>query len=210
MPAPFFIRSAGIFIDWSVGRPACDEREARTDVRSCHIGMIVETQKLILKLYEQKDRDDFVRLLTDERVMKYVDKGVMSTEAAGALWEKMMGLYDQGVDTVWAVFSKEDGAYIGNASIRPRPEKPVDWEIGYYLVPDAWGNGLGSELAKRLVEYGFEDLGLDAVFATVDYENAPSRRILEKAGLSFYGEIVDEQGPFCLYHVARSPRTKKA
>jgi ribosomal-protein-alanine N-acetyltransferase len=163
----------------------------------------IETQRLTLKLYEEKDRECFVRLLTDERVMKYVDKGVMSMDAAGALWEKMMGMYAQGVDTIWAVFSKEDGSYVGNASIRPRPEKPSDWEIGYYLVTGAWGKGLGSELAKRLVEYGFDDLKLDAVFATVDYENGPSRKILEKAGMSFFEEIVDEQGPFCLYRVAR-------
>jgi ribosomal-protein-alanine N-acetyltransferase len=128
----------------------------------------------------------------------------MSAEAAGALWEKMTGMYRQGVDTVWAVFSKEDGFYIGNASIRPRPEKPSDWEIGYYLVQEAWGKGLGSELAKRLVEYGFENLALDAVFATVDYENGPSRKILEKAGMSFYEELVDDQGPFCLYRIDRS------
>ena len=171
---------------------------------------VIETERLILKLYEEKDREAFVRLLTDERVMKYVDKGVMSPEAAEALWNKMMGLYGQGVDTVWAVFSKEDGGYLGNASIRPRPEKLSDWEVGYYLMPGAWGKGLGSDLAKRLVEYGFEDLGLDAVFATVDYENGPSRRILEKAGMTFFEELVDEQGPFCLYRIVRSPPTKKA
>lgn len=161
----------------------------------------IETERLILKLYEENDRESFVGLLTDERVMKYVDKGVMSPHAAEALWNKMMGWYGQGMDTVWAVFSKEDGSYLGNASIRPRLEKPSDWEVGYYLVPGAWGKGFGSELAKRLVEYGFEDLGLEAVFATVDYENVPSRRILEKAGMSFFEELVDEQGPFCLYRV---------
>jgi RimJ/RimL family protein N-acetyltransferase len=164
---------------------------------------LVETERLILKLYEEDDREKFVRLLTDERVMKYVDKGVMSAEAAGALWEKMMGLYRQGVDTIWAVFSKEDGSYMGNASIRPRPEKSSDWEIGYYLVPGVWGKGLGTELAKRLVEYSFDDLGMDAVYATVDYENGPSRRILEKAGMKFYEEISDDQGPFCLYRMQR-------
>lgn len=163
----------------------------------------IETERLLLKLYEEKDRESFVSLLTDERVMKYVDKGVMSMEAAEALWNKIAGLYGQGVDTIWAVFEKESGAYLGNASIRPRPEKPVDWEIGYYLVTEAWGRGFGTELARRLVEHGFEELKLGEVFATVDYENGPSRRILEKAGMSFFEELVDEQGPFCLYRVVK-------
>lgn len=163
----------------------------------------IETERCILRLYEEADRANFVALLTDERVMQYVDKGVMSPEAAGALWEKMAGMYEKGVDTIWAVIAKDDGRYIGNASIRPMVEEPANWEIGYYLREEEWGKGLGTELAARLAKYGFETMGLGAVYATVDYENLPSRRILEKAGLSFYRELVDEQGPFCLYRVVR-------
>lgn len=164
----------------------------------------IETERLILDLYDEKDRASFLALLTDENVMRYVDKGVMSAEAAGALWERMRRMYaEQAVDSIWAVFDKRDGKYVGNASIRPRPERPEDWEISYYLVEDAWGKGYGTELAIRLVEYGFDVKKLPAVFATVDYENAPSRRILEKAGMSFFEELVDEQGPFCLYRVGR-------
>jgi RimJ/RimL family protein N-acetyltransferase len=162
----------------------------------------IETDRLILKPYTPAERDAFIALLTDERVMEYVDKGVMSPEAAGALWRKMMDeMYPRGVDTIWAVFARDDGRYVGNASIRPMPEKPQNWEIGYYLRFGEWGKGFGTELARRLVGYGFEELELEAVFATVDYENAPSRKILQKAGMSFYEEAVDEQGTFCVYRV---------
>lgn len=164
----------------------------------------IETERLVLKLYTPAEREAFVALLSDERVMEYVDKGVMSPEAAGALWWKMMDeMYPHGVDTIWAVFARDDGRYIGNASIRPMPEKKENREIGYYLRAEEWGKGFGSELANRLVRYGFEGLGLEAVFATVDYENGPSRKILQKAGMSFYEEAIDEQGPFCVYRVMR-------
>jgi RimJ/RimL family protein N-acetyltransferase len=165
---------------------------------------VIETERLILKLYEEKGRVDFIALLTDERVMRYVDKGVMSPEAAGALWEKMMTLYGQGVDTIWAVFARDDGRYVGNASIRPRTERRSDREIGYYLLEAEWGKGLGTELARALVEYGFEKLGLRAVYATVDYRNGASIRILEKVGMCFYEEIMDEQGTFCVYRIVRN------
>jgi RimJ/RimL family protein N-acetyltransferase len=163
----------------------------------------IGTERLILALYEEKDRAPFIALLSDENVMRYVDKGVMSPEAAGTLWDRLRRMYGEGVDSIWAVFLKEDGSYVGNASVRPRPEKKEDWEISYYLIEAAWGKGFGTELAKRLVAYGFDALGLPAVFATVDYENAPSRKILKKAGMSFYEELVDEQGAFCLYRVGK-------
>ena len=165
----------------------------------------IETERLVLDLYAEKDRASFIALLTDENVMRYVDKGVMSAPAADALFERMQRMYaEQGVDSIWAVYDKSDGRYIGNASIRPRPEKEQDWEISYYLIEDAWGKGYGTELAKRLVEYGFEVLKLPAVYATVDYENAASRKILEKAGMSFFEELLDEQGPFALYRIAKA------
>jgi ribosomal-protein-alanine N-acetyltransferase len=164
----------------------------------------IETERLLLKLYTSAEREKFIALLTDGRVMRYVDKGVMSPEAAGALWRKMMDeMYPRGVDTIWAVFVRDDGRYVGNASIRPMPEKKENWEIGYYLRAEEWGRGFGTEVARRLVGYGFEELELEEVFATVDYENGPSRKILEKAGMGFYEEAIDEQGPLCVYRVVR-------
>jgi RimJ/RimL family protein N-acetyltransferase len=170
----------------------------------------METERLLLKLYTPAEQEAFIALLTDERVMLYVDKGVMSPESAGALWRKLTDeWYPRGVDTIWAVFARDDGRYVGNASIRPMVEKQQNWEIGYYLRAEEWGKGFGTELAERLVRYGFEALGLEAVFATVDYENAPSRKILEKAGMSFYEELIDEQGPFCMYRVITQKRNEK-
>lgn len=167
--------------------------------------LLITTKRLRLKLYEEKDRENFIALLSDERVMRYVDKGVLSPEAAGALWKKLLDeMYPRGVDTIWAVFALDDGRYIGNASLRPRTENPAQWEIGYYLREEEWGKGIGTELAGALVEYGFENMGLNAVYATVDYENLASRRILEKAGMSFFEEVTDEQGPFCLYRVRKT------
>jgi ribosomal-protein-alanine N-acetyltransferase len=169
---------------------------------------MIETERLLLKPYEAKDREDFIALLTDERVMRYVDKGVMSAAAAGALWDRMMGLYARGEDTIWGVFARDDGRYIGNASIRPMVERRENWEIGYYLRASEWGRGFGTELAVRLMRYGFETMNLLEVYATVDYENLASRRILEKAGMSFFEELRDEQGPFCLYRVV-TPATRR-
>lgn len=165
----------------------------------------IETARLTLSLYTEREHDAFIELLTDPDVMKYVDKGVLNARQAEALWSKLMNeWYPKGVDTIWAVFAKDDGRYVGNASIRPRPEKQKDWEIGYYLLPEEWGKGYGSEIAKRLVSYSFDVLGLNEVFATVDIENIGSRRVLEKAGLSFFRKEYDEKGAFYVYR-SRNP-----
>ena len=162
--------------------------------------MQIETDRLRFSLYTEREHDDFVRLMTDSAVMKYVDKGVLTVPQAEAFWARLTDqLYPKGVDTIWAVFAKDDGRYVGNASVRPRPERQKDWEIGYYLKTEEWGKGLASEIAGRLVSYSSEALRLGEIYATVDVENLASRRVLEKAGLSFFRKEYDEQGVFYVY-----------
>lgn len=160
----------------------------------------IETERLILSLYTDREHDHFIRLLTDPVVMKYVDKGVLSVAQAESLWKRLTGRwYPQGVDTIWAVCAKTDGRYVGNASLRPRPEKPKDWEIGYYLRPEEWSKGFATEIACRLVGYAFGALDLSEVYATVDVENHASRRVLEKVGMELYREEHAASGAVYVY-----------
>src|SRR6185503_18944478 len=152
-----------------------------------HFMSRIETDRLVLALYTDRDRANFIELLTDPVVMRYVDRGALTLENAEALWQKLIHeFYPNGVETIWAVFAKDDGRYVGNASLRPRPERQKDWEIGYYLKPAQWGNGFATEIASRLVRYGFEIAGLDKIYATVDEENAASIHVLEKCGLKLH------------------------
>lgn len=162
----------------------------------------IETERLEFRLYTEDERFDFIKLLTDPAVMKYVDKGVLDSKQAEALWRKLMTQsYPAGVDTIWAAFAKDGGRYIGNASIRPRPERREDWEIGYYLAAADWGKGFGTEMAARLVRYGFEELELPAVYATVYAENVASRKLLEKIGMSIYAKPASEIQTYYLYRI---------
>ena len=169
--------------------------------------MRIETQRLLLSLYTEREHDTFVKLVTDPLVMRYVDKGVLTVPQAEGLWTRLVDeWYPQGVDTIWAVFAKDNGRYVGNASVRPRPERQKDWEIGYYLLPDEWGKGFASEIADRLVHYSFDALGLEEIFATVDVDNLASRRVLEKVGLSFFRKEYDEKGVFYVYRRGNGER----
>jgi len=165
----------------------------------------IETERLTLALYTERDKNDFVRLLTDPVVMRYVDKGPLSPKQAAFLWQQLtQEFYPAGIDTVWAVFAKDDGRYVGNASLRPRPERLQDWEIGYYLKPAEWGKGFATEIALRLVSYGLEVAGLDEVFATVDKENRASINVLKKAGLSMFRKEYDDRRVFNVYRLRKS------
>ncbi len=174
----------------------------------------METERLIFRLYGENEKRLLIELLTDEAVMKHVDTGVFTKEKAELLWEKLTGeFYPTGKNTIYAVFAKDDKRYIGHCSIRPRPEKTEDWEIGYILRTEEWGKGFATEIAVRLIEYGFRELNLPEIFATIDDENLNSAKVAEKAGMKFSHFEYDGQGRFSVYSIKAeahaSPRAQK-
>jgi len=54
--------------------------------------------------------------------------------------------------------------------------------ISYWIHPDHWGTGYGTEAVELFVEYGFEQLGLHKVVAEVIDFNEVSKHLLEKIG----------------------------
>jgi [ribosomal protein S5]-alanine N-acetyltransferase len=64
-------------------------------------------------------------------------------------------------------------------------------EIGCYLRPDRWGEGLGTEVARLLLELAFTRLGLHRVQATTDPENVAAKRVLEHVNMRHEGTHLD-------------------
>jgi [ribosomal protein S5]-alanine N-acetyltransferase len=73
-------------------------------------------------------------------------------------------------------------------------------EFGWYLAPPHWGSGYATAISALFLEFGFETLGLSAITASCDPDNAASRRVLEKSGLALAGEET--------VHTWRGPRPR--
>ena len=67
-------------------------------------------------------------------------------------------------------------------------------ELGYVLARDQWGHGYATEVARRLIVFGFNELGLRRITATCHPDNFASARVLEKAGMHFEKTLRDDLG----------------
>lgn len=157
----------------------------------------VVTDRLALRAYAPEDEDHFVGILGDPRVTRWmgvptrplreVFRSVVTAEPA---WD------------IWAIWAGD--VYVGHGELKPSPDPHVDGhELVYALVPDAWGRGLGTEIAEGITKHGLETLGLDAVHATVAPENEASLRLLRRLGYVDAGSWVDDDGDETLWLVRR-------
>lgn len=62
-------------------------------------------------------------------------------------------------------------------------------ELGYSLSEDYWGQGIMTEAARRLLQYGFETLGLDSVMIRTGTTNERSQRVIDKCGFHYEGTL---------------------
>ena len=166
------------------------------------VELVLETERLRLIPFGLDDLDIAQALLCDEAVMKYVADPLPPEEVA----EQMRNYVKRGAGGrigIWCVVRKDTGQKIGDCVLLPVPieTEVYDWdllseqtypdapiEVGYLLIPDAWGQGFATEICTRLVRFAFEETALDQVVATVDSDNHTSRRVLEKCGLRFIGQ----------------------
>jgi RimJ/RimL family protein N-acetyltransferase len=148
----------------------------------------LETLRLSMRVFTPDDLDDLCTLNCDPGVMKYIADGKPSTrdEVAGALrrFIRYPKVYaDLGV---WHASRRDTGAFIGFFALN-YAGRSTDIEVGYRLLRNAWGLGFATEGATALVQFGFDELGLDRIIGVTHPDNKASQNVLMKAGLEDRG-----------------------
>lgn len=108
----------------------------------------------------------------------------------------------EGKGVTLAITLKEDATLIGAIGLVASPAHNRA-ELGYWIGVPYWGNGYCTEAAVALIEYGFETLGYHKVHAHYLAKNPASGRVMEKAGMTFEGELVDHVNKDGEYHTVR-------
>lgn len=144
----------------------------------------LDTQRLALREIGAADIEALYRLDRDPGVMRYIGDGSVGTlEGATAAVARAIRYYAlyPGLGK-WRAEERASGRFVGWFSLNYVP-RTVEVEVGYRLLPSAWGHGFATEGARALLTYGFETLGLYRIIGLTHPDNGASQRVLQKAGL---------------------------
>ena len=163
---------------------------------------LIRTARLTLRPASVGDLDALHRIWTDPAVGEFLWDGeaIPKERVEAAVREGTADFARHGFG-LW-VATERGGAVIGFCGLRPLDYAP-GVEILYGLAPSLWGMGYATEAAVAVLRYGLEEAGLDRVLGIVDKENAASRRVLEKIGMTFDGETLHEGREERRYSVTR-------
>ena len=144
-----------------------------------------KTSRLNLRRFHREDATHLYELDGDPQVMRYINGGVASSR--NQINKQILPLFmsfDHALFGFWAVEKQDNDEFLGWLSFRPSAADPAIVEIGYRLKKAAWRHGYATEGARLLIDQGFSEHGVQGITATTYEENLPSRRVMEKLGMS--------------------------
>jgi RimJ/RimL family protein N-acetyltransferase len=167
---------------------------------------IVETQNLMLRHLEPDDLDRLYALYQDPEVRRHFPEGTLSlAETKEELDWFLDGHPEYPQLGLWATIHKPSRQFIGRCGLLPWSiDGRFEVEVAYLLDKAYWGQGLGTEAAQAVLDYGFEQLQLTRLICLIEKDNLASIKVARKIGMTFEKEGSDENGPFLLYSRSKS------
>jgi aminoglycoside 6'-N-acetyltransferase len=150
----------------------------------------METQRLVLRAFEDRDIQPFAGYRSDPEVARYQGWEAPYSLAQAAQFVEEMKARTPGEPGQWyqvAVQQKAGGDLIGDCAFQRLAEDPRQAEVGFTLARSFQGQGYASEVMTALLDYLFGELRLHRVRANCDPQNRASIRLLERVGMRHEG-----------------------
>lgn len=153
--------------------------------------IILETKRLILRHLIMEDLADLFALYSDPEIRQYFPEGVLNLEETKEELEWHMNGHPKYPELgLWATIHKETSKFIGRCGLLPwEIDGKLEVEIAYLLDKSFWHQGLATEAAQGILNYGFEKLNLPRLICLIDPENIASQRVAERIGMTLERKV---------------------
>lgn len=149
--------------------------------------VVAETERLTMRQWRDGDRAEFLRNLNSDSVMRWLG-GPQDEPIYGVLFDRVASYQRDFGHTLWIVERKADGAMLGFCGIKrvnaPGAPNPGDFEVGWRLREDAWGQGIAKEAAIASLDLAFGRFQARHVVAFTVAGNAASWGLMVRLGMS--------------------------
>jgi ribosomal-protein-alanine N-acetyltransferase len=152
------------------------------------------TERMQLVALSLEHLNPMFRMRSDPDVMRYIPRTLAKTNAdVEALIQMIHERFQQKLAINWAMIKTADKQMIGYIGLVNIDAENDHAEIGYILLPEFQKNGFMHEAMQAVIDFSFEKLCVHRLSATVDPENTPSSKILEKCGFKLEGHLREHE-----------------
>jgi len=134
---------------------------------------------IVLSKFRPCDFSDYFRLVNDSQVMAMITERAIPDDEARRDYDTLLQANDLHPELgQFRIVDEHHGHFIGLAKLAVSDTDAQAAELGYMILPEYWGQGIASQVARMLMRLAREQPQLKSVFAIIDPANLPSRKIL--------------------------------
>jgi RimJ/RimL family protein N-acetyltransferase len=168
---------------------------------------MLETERLLLRLPEEADAAALVPLFSDAEAMRYIGLGETGglEDSVEQVAKMKRGWNEDGFGR-FIVLRKVDRAVVGRVGLlawdpavwrngtRAEIGAHAELELGWMVLPSAWGNGYATEAAAEVRDWAFDELRPERLISLIHPENERSARVAVKIGEHLEREVMTQRG----------------
>lgn len=152
---------------------------------------ILATSRLTLRYITVRDKEALMPILADAEVMKYSIIGVHDQKQIRQFIEQRLLSYLEHGFGLYALIDQQNQELIGYCGFFIQSvEQQKEVEIGYRLAKKYWGQGLATEAARAVLEYGQQRYNFQRFVCLIEPENICSVKVALKLGMKFEKKLV--------------------
>ena len=147
----------------------------------------IKNERILLREIESSDLEHVFRGLSHPQVIKHYGVHFKSLEET----EEQMKWFSDPKQSWFAICSLDNLEFLGAGGLNDISRTHKKAEIGLWLLPDYWGQGLMQEAIPLICDYGFDQLGLHRIEGFVESDNENCKRALSKLNFELEGTMKD-------------------
>jgi ribosomal-protein-alanine N-acetyltransferase len=168
--------------------------------------IFIETPRLVLREWKESDAQPYIALNGDRIAMEFFPSIKTQAETLEQIerLKRFIGEHGYGF---FAVERKDNNQFIGFTGLS-HPGFEAEFtpcvEVGWRLSRENWGQGFATEAAKACLHFGFDELGLDTIYAFTSIHNIRSENVMRKIGMikeCYFDHPLIDDGSFLKKHL---------
>ena len=147
---------------------------------------VIETERLRLEPWDDSHFERFARFMRDTDVIRYIRPEPLDLRRAIEQHERSLEEWKLHGFGKRAMIETETDRWLGFVELSPvgpnKGSRDDDIELGYFVEPSRWGEGIATEAAIAARDEAFIDCNVLELIGRCRVENVASARVLAKVG----------------------------
>jgi [ribosomal protein S5]-alanine N-acetyltransferase len=146
----------------------------------------INTERCTLRIVSEQDK---VFIFSATKFKGFNDgmswEAPESIEELNEFFQQTLQSWDASLAYTFTIECSETGTFIGRISLTKKEAGNNIWNLGYWTHPEQQRKGYMTEVAKAILELGFEVLKADCIEGYYALWNIGSEKVLKNIGMKF-------------------------